>query len=141
MDRLHQIARLRRENRHTRNCAVVAFPDLSEPSHRERRSVLAIDAIRSFGATVLCLPLVKVRREDETRPRLLRLLEHTFLGCGLRTSIDDTFLSLVRDDLQLVVRHNVVSRRVPAVGDDLGVESCLEIGLANDEGIASAHTL
>ena len=46
----------------------------------------------------------------------------------------DLVRGLVRDDLQIVPRRNVVSRRVSAVGNDLGVESCLEIGLADEEG-------
>lgn len=48
---------------------------------------------------------------------------------------------IVRDDVEVVAGGDVVAGCVAAVGDDLGVEARLEVGLVDEERIASAHVV
>jgi len=52
----------------------------------------------------------------------------------------DLIGSLVRDDVEVVARRNVVSGCVPAVRDNLGVEAGLEVGLVDEERVSATHT-
>jgi len=51
----------------------------------------------------------------------------------------DLIGSLVRDDVEVVARRNVVSGCVPAVRDNLGVEAGLEVGLVDEERVSATH--
>ncbi len=48
--------------------------------------------------------------------------------------------SLVRDDVEVVTRCDVVSGCVPAVRDDLGIEAGLEVCLVDEERVPATHT-
>jgi len=48
--------------------------------------------------------------------------------------------SLVRDDVEVVARCDVVSGCVPAVRDDLGIEAGLEVCLVDEERVSATHT-
>ena len=52
----------------------------------------------------------------------------------------DLVWSLVRDDVEVVTRCDVVSGCVPAVRDDLGFEASLKIGLVDEERVSATHT-
>jgi len=51
----------------------------------------------------------------------------------------DLAWSLVRDDVEIVARCDVVPGCVPAVRDDLGVKAGLEIGLVDEEGVSATY--
>jgi hypothetical protein len=52
----------------------------------------------------------------------------------------DLVWCLVRDDVEVVARRDVVSGCVPAVRDDLGIEASLEVGLVDEERVPATHT-
>ena len=52
----------------------------------------------------------------------------------------DLVWSLVRDNVEVVARRDVVSGCVPAVCDDLGIEAGLEVCLVDEERVPATHT-
>ena len=98
VDGVHQVVRLRRENRHARDRLIVALPDVPEPSHRECGVVLPVNPIGLFRPAVRRFPLVEPRREDQTGTGFPRLFEDAFLVGSLGASVDDPFLGFARPE-------------------------------------------
>jgi hypothetical protein len=48
--------------------------------------------------------------------------------------------SLVRDDIEVFGRRDVVSGCIPAVSDDLGVEASLNVGLVDEKRVSATRT-
>jgi len=133
VDRLYQVVRLGRQDRHAGDRFSLAvlgrvvlavltlvrfgsgpFPEFPEAGHRERRVVGSVDPVGLFRAAVGRSPLVEARREDETRPGLPGALEDALLVGGLRAGVDDPrfgFVDPERDDSP-VVAVDLVGRLV-----------------------------
>jgi len=80
--------------------------------------------VGSLGASVDDAPLGLIRPERNQPPVV-----------GI-----DLVRSLVRDDVEILARRDVVSGCVPAACDDLGVEASLEVSLVDEERVSPTHT-